>query len=1458
MSDRREAERRRRLRRRALPALLLLLALPVACVAALLHAPAGTAQGPLVAQPDSAVPSGTFVGAAGGEVWMATLDDVVRRTADGAWQPLPRPTAPDGRRVRYLRDAGRFATVSARGGLALAAILDDREQALVVRDPDGGLSVVPAPAVAGSATLAPGDVLRQGESLFGRALLTAVDEPSGRTGAFVVPAPRLNAVVDGIAHFDGVRWTREAICLDAACTPAPSAFSVLAIAALDPDRAWLLVRTGVAADGVVLLRRDASAPEVRWTRSSLGRSPFAARSPPVSPAATVTIAPRAAGDPLVVTEQGLWVDATVTVGTAAPLDATLFYVPDGRGGGQVTGSWCDTPSNVPLCSDPLGAELAPGEGRSYAWGGGGPFGTRVVTGLAGGALLTLQDRAFVRVPTLGDGVEPHFGAAFSAPDEGWLAPNVHVTRNPEPNRLQSWPVPFRRPLTAIAAAPGSEPGALGSAALAVGDNGQVARYVPGAGWRPEFLLSDGGARATPRLRAVAWPEPGRAYAVGDNAEMWLWRAETGLWEPDPAKSPNLVLVNFMGIAFDPANAERGYAVGKQGLLLRYGRTWTQEPLPEGIDQQTSFTSIAFAGSQALVAYRRPTTNGGAVISTGGLLVDDGGGWRRDETLAAALPAGPAGVPTRVAGLPDGGAVVASAAGYVAVRDSAGGPWRAVPDSGGGRGFPAAVAAIREHGEVRAVLSAATDYSIAADWELVFEQPPPDQAPVAAQPDALPLGGSVIRQTDHGWRDERHRDFPVPDVPQGAGASDRPVRPDGVLALLLDADGTQGWAVGGETGQDATFRGSAIQTAGIMRYPAEGTAPLGASTAPVVADPGAATFAIGGNAACVAACADFANVSVGPDVWLSQAVERAAGIAGVRAFLHTGPGVAAGIASRLPPRGFAREQANYAARLVGKAGALPVFAAPSASDVDGAGTLDAFASAFGGFGAPLGGAAPGAGIAPVSPLTPGRASYSFDSSGGEGTVRVIVLDTSAPAVGVEQTCWLAQQLADAGAQQTPAIVVGNRDMSPQQGAGNAPSDAAVVAATLVLGTPPDGCTLTAPPAGASAYFFDYPEQNRTYVLTAAGRSIPTFGSGTLGYVSSPDFRTTDQAVSAAGFMLAAVDVARRDPDTNVAPVRVRLIAAIGDLALDALDGTLLRRSRVALFRALARRPEAGVRCSGGGPGGSSCDLLDPDPYVPIPGECKGGRCASALLPEYSFVSSDPDIADFVRQDPATTNPRSPLLGDDGKPIADAASGLLCAFNAGRTTITVTSGGLSYSTVLTVQAGSVQRPCGTVPLRNPPGDGEVEQQVPPSPLPATDPGFSGTPVQLPPPPAPAPAPAPTPTPLQVSPPLPLGVAQLPPLMLPPALPAAQPIPPSGTAPVSQPVSQPAMAPERQEEEEHAIDMVQSMVVYDPDHAMVVPRYLPLLVVLLALGGGTAYGARRRPAFAEVRDEAGGGRR
>jgi hypothetical protein len=1408
--------------------------------------------GELIAQPSYGAPADTFLGAspqeATGEAWAtATSGGTLARYTDAdGWSTVSPPVTGEGLPIPELEwvrgpDAGR---TTPGGGIVAAATGPSEEPLLITRDPGRALIAADEP---------PPTVLGAEEALFdpeGAApLLAATEGSGGATRALLVPVVGVSSAPEAVLSYVGGHWSREPICvgLEGApgCTAPQFGFEVRAIDAAGGE-AWLLAEGAVAGEGIELFRRQGSGESVVWRQQALGPPGSLGARLAEAAAPGATVAAREGGQALTVTAAGLWVDAEIGAG-GADYDATFYY---DLGTKEVTGSWCDLDEPAGLCSRELGAELPDAGGRSFAWppASGSPFGARVITGVGQGAILSLEGEVFSRLTLAGGAAGAAQGAALTAPDAGWLGAStpLHLTRNPEPSQLQAWPVAFRRPLTAIAPEPGAPVASLEAEALAVGDDGEVARYRPGGGWEPEFLLTAAGKRATPTLRGVAWPQPKRAYAVGDGAAIWLWNGETKFWEPDPALSPNLTRANFTGIAFAPDDPTRGYAIGKQGLLLAYGRTWTREALPSAVPAEANLTSIAFAGREAMITWKYPLLRNGNVVYEGGVIDNDGSGWEVDAGASAALEAA---VPQRVAGLADGGAVIATAEGPsetgVIERQGESAAWERA--AGGAVGYPAALAAIREGGQVRAVISVAkgqTDRDLGTDQEQAFNQLAASQPPLLTDPYPLPGAGLLLRQTATGWRDEQHQAYPLPH-PDGQESYDLPLRPDPVLALLVSGDGSQGWAVGGETGTFVRFQGEAVQTAGVMRYGGAAAPPSNASAVAIPPTAGSAQFAIGGGAQCAGPCADLAGTGIGPDRWLRAAIAGANGIPEVRAFLYTGTGVAAGVGTTLSPSAFAREEEAYATRLA--SAGRPVFAAPSQSDLDSSDSLATFAGAFAGFQQPFGAALPGAGIEPVSPTAVGRAYYSFTSQGNGGAVRVIVLDYSAADLGQSQRCWLAGQLRAAGSAGTPAIVIGQRDLAGQVPSGRA-TDAAATLPVLVRGAWPAECG--SPPSGeqwgASAYFFDFPEQDRQYSLNAGGRSIPAFGSGTLGYVNPPKKRETD-FVGASGFLLAAVNVAARNPATNVAPVGVRLIPNIGSLALDAADGTLLRRSQPALFEALARRPLGGGECTGAA-APLGCEIMNPDPYLQIPSECQGPKCATATFPEYSFTSSRPDIAAFVAHDPASPNPRNVLLVNE-KPVLDSSSGLLCAFNAGTTTVTVSAGGLAYSTTVTVLPGSVQRPCGTTPLLGrstaspspTPVAPPAPAPLPPSPAPAPLPPPPPPPAAAPPAPAPLPLPTPLPapaTPTAAPPPFfapPAPAVPLVPVVPPPPAPTFPVTPPSGTSPVS--------ATQEDEEEETAFDTVQSMTALRPDPPRApslgagggggVPALLPVLALLAALG-------------------------
>jgi hypothetical protein len=626
-------------------------------------------------------------------------------------------------------------------------------------------------------------------------------------------------------------------------------------------------------------------------------------------------------------------------------------------------------------------------------------------------------------------------------------------------------------------------------------------------------------------------------------------------------------------------------------------------------------------------------------------------------------------------------------------------------------------------------------------------------------------------------------------------------------------------------------------------------------------PGVVRFAVGGHAQCEAACADLANQGIAPDRMLGSALDLAAGLAarqdGPAAFLFTGGRTRPGSGAEGDPA----EQARYAA-LLGSRERLPVFAAPSAGDVTGAGA-GGFTSAFARAPAPFGTTA-ASGITPVAigaaPGPGARTHYAFDAATGAGTVRVIVIDNGAGSLAASdphqnpaepQEPWLQAVLRDARARQVPAIVVGSRDLNTRAVPPlNVASDGDRIAALLVA-------------EGASAYLFDRPEENRASRIPAGAQdTIPAFGTGSLGYRSSiadaASVGLPDALFGDGGILLLEVAASARDPQTNRAPVSVRLIPVLDDLALQPLDGTLLRRSRPSLFQGLGRRPVGGDRwgqVSGDGvpnPSGA-------DPYTSFPSDpCRIAGCASKIQPEYTFASSAPDVLDFVRQDPASANLRKPLLGADDKVISDAASGLVCPFNAGSAEVTVAAGGRALTQTIQVLPGSVQRPCGTRPLD--PSRIRRVAQAPPAaaapPPPASAPP-SVLPALVPPPPPPAPAERPE----RPERPTPRPPAELPffapftdappgenasPPATPPPPPAtffANPIPPGGAT---------VRVQEEEREEEAAPEQSAAAVAYRAEEHLPLEPFLLGMALLAALAGVSIFrgGRRRDPHLALTR--------
>ncbi len=1344
------------------------------------------------------------------------------------------------------------------GAGALVGFVNATKRVLLTREPGN-----PENAFRETRPVTPAD-LEHGETLFGsrRApMLAPLDEAGGHAGALVVPVLEPGANVERwVLHWDGAAqaWTREPI--EKPSGSSASQFRVLGIGASSPTNAWMIAQ--LSAGKLALFRRHTGEGEVpSWRPVALksGGEPGEAlaveeENLTVPGASLETVQTQV----LTVTDQGVWVDAERPQAKAS---TTVYLKLEGEGPPASITSWCAVPVGTNPCNHTLPESLPSGPSRSIAWGAsGGPFGERVIAGLPEGVSLRLEGEEFVRVLSLGGSVGKDYGAAFSNPREGWLGGAllpVHITLAPAPNRITPWPTAFHHSLLAAAPQAGQAVGALSSEAVAVGDRGEVARYQPGAGWLPETLFGASGKAEHPRLRAVAWPSPTRIYAVGDGVlgtqtPMWLWRGETGLWEPDPAQPANF-RANLLGVAFDPANAARGYAVGQSGVLLRYGKSWSQDAYPAEAPcaprdptnaeeaqrcsswTNASFTSIAFAGSRAIVAYRLLPARS-RNLYRGGLLINDGRGWRIDAEAAAAMGSQ---VPWAVGGLPDGGAAF-TASGSVFERENLGAPWHASPTPFPGGGEPGSLALFREGGGVRVVAAGSAPDTYAAE-----SQPdgPPGSPPtlVGGYPLSSNNERAVMRQTATGWSDEQHE---INDArgPEGNWTRyDTVYQPDAIASVLVDPGGSQGWAVGGSVEPGAFF--GLLDTAEVARYrdataaPGKGTSVVPTEPAPQPGQPShpQAAFAIGGNAGCEAPCAARRNARLGPDTWLESAVERASSIPGVQAFFYTGPRVPNPRQIEGPKQindriEYPAEFSDYSELLAhsSRTPALPSYPAATHTDVEENGSEALFRSTFKAasetFGTGLPACAEGS-----NPGCPQLGYYMVEppNQAGQRPVRVLVLDDSANVGGAEQA-WLAGELNNASAARKPAIVVGNADLGAQIAEHNPGAEAVAAILTGAAGNP----------GAASAYFYDSPEENVQGLLTRGGLSVKTFGSGTLGYVQA--IREKSEAFNgASGFLLAEVEynvhLAR-----NVSPVVAHLIPNIEELALEAKDGLLLHRSQAALFAGLARRPRAGNRTQGKG-----AVSPETDPYIPIPANCFGASCQTAILPEYSFASSDVRKGDFVQPNEAVRDEHAVLLGSNGRPIHDPQSGLFCAFNAGPVTVTISAGGLSYALPVTIQQGSVRRPCGTTETGEPLAT--TSAPVPP-PAPAPSPAPTGAApaslIPLPPPPVtPVPAPHVVPPPARpaLTPfiPIPSTTASLLSVVPPPLPTPARPTPPSGTSPVTQPVE----APEREEDSEEATESVgnNAAAYHATDYEQPV-GYLLAIVFLAALAGASARRPRR----------------
>ena len=522
---------------------------------------------------------------------------------------------------------------------------------------------------------------------------------------------------------------------------------------------------------------------------------------------------------------------------------------------------------------------------------------------------------------------------------------------PAPNRLTPYPVPFRHALTAIAPQPGAPVGALSSEALAVGDDGEVARYQPGRG------LAAGKPARAPAGRSetdrACEPSPGprptaptRSVRLGPDVAVAGGNRAVGTGPGDAGELPRQPARDRLRPLQPKSRLRRGPAGGAAALRqdVDPGRNCRRK------SPGASFTSIAFAGSEAIVAYRKvhletatakATTTPAACSSTKARAGTSTRAPRR-RSVATCRGRSPA-CPT--AAQPSRRRRAVSVAPLILERESGGAPWLATPPYPGRRSSRLA-GSFREGGALRGVGSG----GVPATIQFEDERPPPAGFPPNLI-EPYPLGDGLRHPSDRvrlerrGARTQR-RPRPARRIqslrhglPAGSDLR-RPDRPHGHAGLgrggrrrrrRQRARSTRPTSI---ATRPTAYRRRASAQRRCRRSSSEeprSRSPAGRSARPRV--PPAPTRASA------------------PTCGSPRRSNRRGSIAGVRAFLYTGRVSPAAKATALYRALRARVRAL---RRTALRSSLPAFPVPSPTD-RGPGSECEFQEAFAGFPAPFGGA-----------------------------------------------------------------------------------------------------------------------------------------------------------------------------------------------------------------------------------------------------------------------------------------------------------------------------------------------------------------------------------------------------------------------------------------------------------------------------------------------------------------------
>ena len=797
----------------------------------------------------------------------------------------------------------------------------------------------------------------------------------------------------------------------------------------------------------------------------------------------------------------------------------------------------------------------------------------------------------------------------------------------------------------------------------MGLDGTTLSYETSLGWLSQPVPAN--ARSL-NLLSVAFAGPGSAFAVGQGGVILHWNGYS--WSEAPG-SRKLTRSQLNAVAFTPSG--EGWAVGDGRTILHYNGTQWEEPEKTTLPPGSNVTSVSATATEAFAV-----VDGNLYTRSAKAPWHRVGELHEEQEVGEGLPTKPPpveGALRLVSALPDGGVVAAGRSIMLTRQAHEHGFNYGTPPP---EGIAVALAAFEEGGDVRAFVSVAP--------------PAFGRSEVGGFP---PGDGELLRQTAGGWDDlsgEQYAGNEVgkPQAPDGA------LKPDPVLALAVAPNGEHGWAVGGYAGtvdaakqgttEALSVRSQGWQTAAIWRYDIGGGAsPPALQSTPPYLPPEESTisFAFFSSPTCFGHCS--ATVGAQPDVNLGAAAAQIASYAtqpGGPSFAISGGDVATEGLSQYEESGGA--DLAHLSELLSPLGALPVFAAIGPLDYVHGETHhegQAWGEAFAESPPPFGSGTPAGAITPISSEAPtingdAHRYYSFDAHQNGGTMRVIVLDNSQRSLAESasadgeppqgELAWLegqlnqAQQEEQALGQHIPVVAV-----------------TALPLRTLAGTTDGDAIATLLARRGVAAVFTTNPRQRDERRMVPefprpGEPQVPEYEGGSLSY----------QQPGNNGALWYLVSV-----DTQTGQLRVEGVPVVNSLALRPLSGLNVARSQTLQFEAIARRPP-----------GSLATVEEETPlapgyenYVamPVPG------CSQCVSPAYAFTSSEPAVGQFV--EPSGPGSPFPKLNGTGHPIPSSTSGLFCAYNSGTTIVSITTGLLTYSLPVTVEAGGFGPPCGTVP-------------------------------------------------------------------------------------------------------------------------------------------------------------------